>query len=52
MKRRWWFLVCMVALGLMLGGTQGNWESLAGTANLTRQNIQLPAAVHYPLPPP
>ncbi|URR34434.1 peptidase [Thermosynechococcus sp. HN-54] len=51
MKRRWWFLVCMVALGLILGGTQGNWESLAGTTSLTRQNIQLPAAVHYPLPP-
>ncbi|WP_298615889.1 peptidase [uncultured Thermosynechococcus sp.] len=51
MKRRWWVWVCVVALGLILGGTQGNWESLAITANLTRQNIQLPPAVRYPLPP-
>ncbi|BAC09844.1 hypothetical protein [Thermosynechococcus vestitus] len=51
MKRQWWFLVGMVALGLMLGSSQGNWESLAGPPNLTRDNIQLPPAVRYPLPP-
>ncbi|MFN4278793.1 peptidase [Thermosynechococcus sp.] len=51
MKRHRCIWVWVVALGLILSRTPGNWESLAGTANLTRQNIQLPAAVHYPLPP-
>ncbi|HIK26249.1 MAG: peptidase [Thermosynechococcus sp. Uc] len=51
MKRRWWVWVCVVALGLILGGAQGKWESLAITADFTRQNIQLPPAVRYPLPP-